>query len=100
MEHQTKDMGIDDCLSCATECEACISECLSMGDKKYLKCIELCRDCADICVLSARFYARNSAYGDALFELCKEICSACAKECDKLGLTNCAEKCRNCTNRN
>jgi len=61
----------------------------------------LCRDCADICALTARFEARGSVFVQEMHALCAEICKACAVECVKhAALTAsckaCAEACRKC----
>ncbi|OFZ00667.1 MAG: four-helix bundle copper-binding protein, partial [Bacteroidetes bacterium RIFCSPLOWO2_12_FULL_31_6] len=65
---------IDACLVCVVTCEECITDCIKDGNQD---CISLCRDCADICTLCARFDARGSAYGQELHALCAEICKAC-----------------------
>lgn len=71
---------IDSCLACLTTCENCITDCVA-GDNRA--CILLCRDCADICALCARFEARDSQFVHGLHALCAEICKACAVECEK-----------------
>ena len=87
---------IDACLACAIECESCATHYIGMNDAAHLKCIALCRDCADICALCARFEARGSAFAKALCKLCVEICNACAVECEKLSAHSCAEACKKC----
>ena len=84
---------IDACLACAIECESCATHYIGMNDAAHLKCIALCRDCADICALCARFEARGSAFAKALCKLCVEICNACAVECEKLSAHGCCKSC-------
>lgn len=84
---------IDACLACAIECESCATHCIGMNDKEHQKRIALCRDCADISALCARFEARGSAFTKALFKLCAEICNACVAECEKLSADACCKSC-------
>ena len=61
----------------------------------------LCRDCADICALCARFDARESQFGHELHALCAKICQACSEECDKhsthhASCKECADACKKC----
>ena len=44
-------------------------------------CLQLLRDCANICALTAKFLAHNSDYAPAICETCVEICLACRDEC-------------------
>ena len=54
---------IDACLACIVTCETCMTDCVKEGNQA---CILLCRDCADICALCAKFEARSSPFA---FEL-------------------------------
>lgn len=79
-------------------CEMCITDCIKAGNQQ---CIILCRDCADICALCARFEGRGSAYHKDLCALCAKICTACAAECTKhaehhASCKACAEACKKC----
>jgi len=91
---------IDACLACTIECEHCASECLGEEDVQMMvRCIQLDRDCADICALTARLLARGSQHGEHLMRECAEICEMCAEECAKHDAEHCqrcAEVCRNC----
>src|SRR5674476_1163068 len=50
---------IEACNECVTACENCASSCLHEQDiKPMARCIELDRDCADICSLAAQFMSR------------------------------------------
>jgi hypothetical protein len=89
---------IDACLACLITCEGCITDCIANGNKE---CILLCRDCADICALCARFEARGSKFGHELHALCAKICKACSVECSKHAMHHdsckaCAEACMKC----
>lgn len=98
MEHVSR--IIDACLACSIECESCVTSCIHSNYINHLKCVALCRDCADLCSLCARFAARGSYYYDAVCKICVELCTACALECEKLSdhdcCKACAEVCRRC----
>lgn len=62
-------------------------------------CIQLDRDCADICRLASALMARNSPYAAQVCQLCAKICTACADECAKHEhdhCQECAKACRRC----
>lgn len=89
---------IDVCLACVITCELCITDCIKDNNQA---CIILCRDCADICALHARFDARASVYAHELHALCAKICTACAEECAKHAAHHesckaCADACNTC----
>lgn len=101
MSHQKFQECIDACLECAIECEHCSTACLQEDDVKMMsKCIQLDRDCADICALTARLLARGSEHGMHLMKECAEVCEKCAEECEKHSHMEhckaCAEACRRC----
>ncbi|HKR06979.1 MAG TPA: four-helix bundle copper-binding protein [Bacteroidia bacterium] len=85
---------------CANECNHCFNACLQEDDVKMMaRCIELDRDCADICQLTASMLARNSEHAHHLLKECADICEACAEECAKHKnehCKSCAEACRKC----
>ena len=87
-------------IKCITACETCMTMCLQEDDVKMMVgCIQLDRDCADICTLTARFVARNSAHAKHEMKECIEICRKCAEECGKHDhdhCQHCAEICREC----
>ena len=92
---------IDACLECAMECERCSSACLKEDDvKSMVNCIQLDRDCADVCTLTARLLARGSEHGIHMMKECAEICGKCAAECKKYShmehCKRCAEACKKC----
>jgi hypothetical protein len=47
------------------------------------KCIQLCHDCADICVTASRFMSRDSEYAKQICNVCADVCDACGVECEK-----------------
>lgn len=83
---------IEACLACMVTCESCIADCIKDGNEE---CVLLCRDCADICALCARFESRGSQYATELHILCSKVCKACAEECEKHAAHN--ESCKTCT---
>jgi hypothetical protein len=100
MSHQKFKECIDACLACAIECEHCATACLGEQNVNMMTtCIQRDRDCADICILTARLLARGSRHGEHLLRECAEICDLCADECSKHQIDHCqrcAEACRNC----
>lgn len=89
---------IEATIACAIACETCITDCIEAGNKE---CILICRDCADICSLVARFEARDSRFRKQLHDLCAAVCEACAIECSKHAHHHesckvCAEACTTC----
>jgi len=85
---------------CAAACENCMDACLNEDDiKKMVQCIRTDRDCAKICYVTASFIASNSTHAAHLVSECKEICRACAEECEKHEMEHCqacAKACREC----
>lgn len=92
--------SIEVCQACATACESCATACLNESDVKALvACIQLDRDCADMCSLCAKLMARDSAHAAKTYALCASLCQACADECAKHKNTHCqqcAEACQKC----
>ena len=93
------------CFSCAQMCEACSNDMIGMEHHDHsdlmTRCIRLCRDCADICVLAAKFISRSSLRAESLCRLCAEICDECAEVCKRHAPHHalcgpCAEECRRC----
>ncbi|MDP2176644.1 MAG: four-helix bundle copper-binding protein [Bacteroidota bacterium] len=72
--------SIELCIKCLLSCEKCITHCISAEN---FNCIQLCRDCADLCALCIRMEARNSNYTKKLMALCVEVCKVCSVECNK-----------------
>lgn len=91
---------VDACQSCAVECEHCASACLQEPDvSARVRCIQLLRDCADICVMAVRWMARGSSNINKICGLCADVCDACAAECARFKdahCQRCADECRKC----
>ncbi|OGX91635.1 four-helix bundle copper-binding protein [Hymenobacter coccineus] len=100
MPTQNKSL-LDALNACVAACEHCATACLQEDDVKMMVgCIRLDRDCADICALTARFVARDSAHAQHLLQECAEICKACGDECAQhthmQHCQECAAACRRC----
>jgi len=90
---------IDNCFEAAQACEWCATACTRMGSEEMTRCIELCRDVADVTTLHARLMTRDSDYSSDLAETCAELCEECAEECaqhDEAHCQNCADVLRDC----
>ncbi len=92
---------IDACLACFAACEMCATQCIKLSSEDHLRCISLCRDCAEICALCVKFEERESVYSRQMMKLCADVCTACAEECEKFAshhdhCRECARACREC----
>ncbi|MBC7389594.1 MAG: four-helix bundle copper-binding protein [Opitutaceae bacterium] len=91
---------IQELINCALSCEKCLTACLEESDVTMMAhCIELDKDCADICFLAARLLQRDSEIGHKFLLICEEICRLCAAECSKHEHEHCkvcAEACEKC----
>lgn len=65
-------------------------------DVKMGRCIRLCLDCADMCVLCSQYMSRDSEFSKKIGGQCADICDACAAECDKFDMDMCKECARIC----
>ena len=86
---------------CSVECNHCYHACFQEEDLKMMaKCIQLDRNCADICDLTASWIASGSDHAKHLLKECADVCQACADECEKHAhmehCKRCAEVCRRC----
>ena len=85
--------------ACAAACNACYTACLNEEDVSMMtRCIELDRECADICQLTASILSRDSENADKYLKLCADICDICADECKKHDMYHCRECARACSN--
>jgi len=96
-----KNQAVLDALSrCISACEMCSDACLHEDNiQMMVPCIELDRDCADICRLTAAFIARSSDHAKHVIKECIEICQKCADECGQHKHEHCqycADACRKC----
>ncbi len=87
-------------IDCALTCEMCEAACLNEDNITLLaRCIELDRDCADICMLASRLVHRDSEVVNEYLAVCELVCRACAEECSKHHhehCQTCAEVCIIC----
>ena len=98
--HQENKKLLEELKNCAAECNHCYNACLEEEDVAMMtRCIELDRDCAEICHITSSFIERNSEHAHDLLVACANICEACAEECDKHEAEHCkrcAEACHSC----
>ena len=91
---------LQELINCALSCEACTASCLSENDVTAMAvCIELSRDCADLCYQASRFAMRNSEILEPYLQMVEEVCRMCADECNKHQEEHCkicAESCERC----
>ena len=91
---------IEQLLACATACENCGASCLDEQDVTPMAhCIELDRDCSEVCSLAARLLIRQSEFSHEFLAFCEKICRHCAEECGKHEhehCKKCAEECTKC----
>lgn len=85
---------------CMMACNHCYSACLQEDNVKMMaKCIQLDRECADICGYLEQAIARGTPFISELAAVCAEICEACGNECEKHNhdhCQQCAEACFKC----
>jgi hypothetical protein len=101
MSHEKFQYCIDTCLECAIQCDHCASECLKESEVKMLtKCIQLERECAEMCFSTARMMTLGSEHSGDICQVCAAYCTRCAEECEKHAHMEhcklCAEACRKC----
>jgi hypothetical protein len=83
---------------CMEACNVCYHACLK-EEQQMMRCIELDRDCAEICAYSINAIQRSSKFVDRILRLCAEICEACGTECkshDHRHCQDCAKACFHC----
>lgn len=101
MSHEKFQTCIDLCLECAVECDHCASSCLKETEVQMLaKCIQLDRECAEMCYSAARIMTLGSTHAGEICKICVEFCQRCAGECERHThmehCRKCADACRNC----
>ncbi|SDJ14418.1 four-helix bundle copper-binding protein [Alteribacillus bidgolensis] len=91
---------INACNQCMQACEECLTSCFKEPDvQARAHCINMLRDCADICAMASQWMSRGSMYGKQFCQLCATICDDCATECEKFQdahCQECAKFCRQC----
>jgi hypothetical protein len=96
----------DECMQCARLCEESVSESMRIDVPGLTRSIELCRDCADVCLLTLKYLLRESPYIFEACHLCGKVCEACATACDEQSalqldgdiFSRCADRCHRCAN--
>jgi hypothetical protein len=87
-------------INCALVCEECETACLNEDNITLLaRCIELTRDCSDICLQAARLLQRQSEIAEDYLLVCEKICRLCMEECRKHTMEHCrtcADECEAC----
>ncbi len=103
LSHNTKVTSkelVQKLIECALTCEECEAACLNEENITLLaRCIELDRDCADICLQASRLVQRDSEISEEYLMVCEKICRMCAEECNKHNHDHCrmcAEACVSC----
>lgn len=96
---------IQACMACAHICNTCGNDMVGMPQQAAhdltARCIRLCRDCADVCMLSAQWMGRGSVFAVRMCALCAELCELCAGLCEQHAphhalCGDCAKECRRC----
>jgi hypothetical protein len=74
-----------------------MNQCLESGGKHVAPDhFRLLINCAEICQTSANFMLSASAFSNPICRVCAEVCDACAKSCEQIGMEDCARVCREC----
>ena len=74
---------IESLQKCIRECLNCADSCLDEDNiKKMVPCVRLDRACAETCQAGANLLAINATNAREMVQLCKDICSKCADECE------------------
>jgi len=90
---------IEACSACHDVCAQTVSQlCLPVGGRYVgAALLTLLADCAQICRTAADFMIRGSHRHLQTCQLCVDICTACAQNCENVGgMEDCARACRHC----
>lgn len=102
MSHRQYEGLIDTLNQCAAECIHCENACLEEDNvHELVRCIKLDRDCADVCLFTAKMLTAGSEFSTEVIQLCAKICDACGDECERHAskmdhCRACMEACRRC----
>jgi hypothetical protein len=94
------------CWSCARICNTCSDDMIGMDPQGHdmdlmARCTRLCRECADVCSLSAQWMSRLSPLTEEMCRFCARVCDECAELCERHAAHHalcgpCGEECRRC----
>jgi hypothetical protein len=91
---------VEYCQQCAAVCEQCLAACLKEENPLMMMgCIRLDMECISVCRTAAQLIILESNHANAVCQLCADVCSACAEECEKHNIDHCikcAAMCRDC----
>ncbi|MGQ7958031.1 four-helix bundle copper-binding protein [Pseudomonas sp. SP16.1] len=100
MHNSNFESCIKACLDCAVACDHCFGACLSEQQVQMMvRCIQLDRECSEVCRLAACLMASGSESASAFGKVCADICRKCGEECAKHEAEHCqqcAKACMSC----
>lgn len=100
MGHEERQPRSQTLHECAEACNHCYDACLKEENIKMMaKCIQLNRECADICAFLEHALMRATPFASDLAAVCSKVCEACGSECQKHDYEHCqkcAEACFKC----
>lgn len=95
---------MDDCFEATQAAERCTEACIEIGGTGMARCIQLCREAADLATLHARMIARDSVHQAEMAAICADACRTASDACREVEdepfqlaanvLHRCAESCR------
>lgn len=80
---------MDNCLEASQAAERCADACIETGGPGMARCIQLCRDVADLTTLHARMMARDSEYDAEMAAITADACQTCADACREFDDEHC-----------
>ncbi|MCA1063013.1 four-helix bundle copper-binding protein (plasmid) [Cytobacillus spongiae] len=80
---------------CVEACNICYHASLK-GEREMMPCIELDRECADICTYTINLMQRSSKFVHSFLAICAEICDECGTECRSHGQEHCQDCAKAC----
>lgn len=98
--HMSQHRALETVQHCEAICEFTEYSILQMDSSSHRKeQLRLLRDCADICMLTAKYMARCSVFAKSLASLCAHICEVCGNHClhhpDEVS-QRCGQMCLHC----
>lgn len=108
MNHNGNTMGMEHknetLIEALQDCESVCEHSMTMIKKRYgcegrVMQLSLLHDCADICMLTAKFVARMSMFDRSIACLCANICQCCGQECATFSdhhSQHCSKVCLHC----